>query len=424
MPDVNIFSLAASHHDLGLDELEELSAASGALGETLLADPALAEGVVVLATCNRFEVYVHAPESASPAEVADLVARRVASATGLTPEGVRAALTARTGADAARHLLEVASGLDSMVVGEREIAGQVRRALGSARARGTASSELERLFGHASRVSRRVESATGLGAVGRSIVGVGLDLAGEHLGPWRLTRAVLIGTGSYAGASLAALRARGCHDVRVFSRSGRAPAFARARGVAAIEEGGLVDALTDADLVVSCSGRIGTVLDAAAVRTARERATEQAEQLAHEPDPSVRPLVVLDLALQRDVEAEVADVDGVLLFDLANVRAHAPAAGAEPVRRAHEIVDAAVAELDDLAFARRVDLAALPRIRAAQADAAVRLDDERAALAARGVSGAEERRAERAARRAVAAERHARIMAAKQACRDALTLGA
>ena len=98
--------------------------------------------------------------------------------------------------------------------------------------------------------------------------------------------------------------------------------------------------------------------------------------------------------------------------------------GHDRLRRAHEIVHAAVAELDDLAFARRVDLAALPRIRAAQADAAARLDDERAALAARGVSGAEERRAERAARRAVAAERHARIMAAKQACRDALTLGA
>lgn len=423
MPDVNIFSFAASHHDLGLDELEELSGASGDLGQTLVEDRSHADGVVVLATCNRFEVYVDAPGDVGPGEVAALVASRVADATGLSHDDVRAALTPRTGHDAVRHLLEVASGLDSMVVGEREIAGQVRRSLGAARSRGTTSPDLERLFAHANRVSRRIEAATGLGAVGRSIVGVGLDLVGEHLGPWRLTRAVLIGTGSYAGASLAALRARGCHDVRVYSRSGRAADFARARGVAAIEPGGLVDALADADLVVSCSGRIGTVLDAAAVRTARERAAEQAERLAHAPDPTPRPLVVLDLALQRDVEADVADIDGVLLLDLANIRAHAPAAGAEPVRRAHQIVGTGVVELDQLELARRVDLAALPQIRAAHEDAAARLDAARAARAARGVEGADERRAERAARRAAAAERHARIMAAKAAARAAIVRG-
>lgn len=211
--------------------------------------------------------------------------------------------------------------------------------------------------------------------------------------------------------------------MRVYSRSGRAADFARARGVAAIEPGGLVDALADADLVVSCSGRIGTVLDAAAVRTARERAAEQAERLAHAPDPTPRPLVVLDLALQRDVEADVADIDGVLLLDLANIRAHAPAAGAEPVRRAHQIVGTGVVELDQLELARRVDLAALPQIRAAHEDAAARLDAARAARAARGVEGADERRAERAARRAAAAERHARIMAAKAAARAAIVRG-
>ena len=420
---MNIFSFSASHHDLDLDELEELSAASARVGEALVGEGV--RGVVVLATCNRFEVYTDATAAdGTPGvpldAVRDRVAEVVAQAAGLRPEFVRTALTPRSDADAARHLLEVASGLDSMVVGEREIAGQVRRSVGAARAHGTTTSALERLFGHASRVSRRVEVETGLGAVGRSIVGVGLDLAGEHLGPWDQTRTILIGTGSYAGASLAALQARGCTDVRVHSRSGRAATFAQARGVAAVAEGGLVDALADADLVVSCSGRIGTVLDAAAVRSARERATEDAELRAHEPDPSVRPLVVLDLALQRDVEADVADVDGVLLFDLATIRAHAPAAGSEPVRRAHEIVGSAVADLQGRALARRVDLAALPAIRGAVDDAAARLDKARARRAELGLDEPAARRAERAERRTAGAERHARLMAAKRASRAAL----
>src|SRR5699024_6014048 len=151
---------------------------------------------------------------------------------------------------------------------EREIAGQVRRAGVRARSTGTSTPALDLLFEQASRTSRRVEVATGLGAVGRSVVGVGLDLAAASLPPWRQARVVLVGTGSYAGAAFAALRARGVADVRVHSRSGRAADFASARGGVAVDGDGLVDAVADADLVVSCSGRVGHVLDAASVAAA------------------------------------------------------------------------------------------------------------------------------------------------------------
>lgn len=434
---MNIFSFSASHHDLDLDLLERLGAASGQVGRALVdatgeSSQVRVAGSVVLATCNRLEIYVDADvpglavpaHDEVPAALGARVARAVAAATDLTPDEVTAALRPRAGRAAATHLLEVASGLDSMVVGEREIAGQVRRSLGAARRGGTTSGDLTLLFEHSSRVSRRIEAATGLGAVGRSVVGVGLDLAGAHLPPWRQTRAVLIGTGSYAGACLAALRARGCADVRVYSRSGRAESFAKDRGVDAVAGDGLVDALADADLVVSCSGTIGAVVDAAAVRSARERAVEAAEDRAHEPDPVTRPLVLLDLALRRDVEVDVADVEGVLLFDLASIRAHAPAAGPEPVRRARELVAAGVDELAVLDLERRVGRAARQEIEAASADAAADVERERARHAAAGLTHGALERALRPARRAAGARRHERILAAKAAARARLAASA
>ncbi|MBD9699526.1 glutamyl-tRNA reductase [Flavimobilis sp. GY10621] len=405
---MNILSFSASHHDLDLDLLEMLGSVGPGLARDVVAPaPGIVvppAGAVVLATCNRVEVYVEADDAA---EATARVAAVVGAATGLPRAEVTASLTRRTGVDAARHLLRVASGLESMVVGEREIAGQVRRAAVRARELGTSTPALDLLFEEASRTSRRVEAATGLGAVGRSVVGVGLDLAGESLPPWRQVRAVLVGTGSYAGAAFAALRSRGVVDVRVHSRSGRAEGFAHARGGLAVVGDGLVDAVADADLVVSCSGRVGHVLDAAGVALARERATDRAERRAHEPDPTVRPLVILDLALRRDVEAAVGDVEGVLLLDLATIGAHAPAAGPRPVAHAEALVEEGVAGLSGRELRRRVDAAVKDEALALTAAA------EREAATAGGDA--------RAARRNAYARRHAALLAAKAAAAHRLT---
>ena len=157
-----------------------------------------------------------------------------------------------------------------MVVGEREIAGQVRRALTTARRDGTTTSGLESLFQAASRVSRDVEARTGLGATGRSVVGVALDIAESQLPDWSAVRCVLIGTGSYAGASLAQLKARGCTDVRVYSTTGRPGRSRQPAGSASLPAGAdLAAEVSDVDLVVACSGAAGAVLGVDALAAAR-----------------------------------------------------------------------------------------------------------------------------------------------------------
>lgn len=309
-----LLALSASHHDLDLDVLEQLSSGAHSVGPAAVADSCL-DGCVVLATCNRFELYLDAVDGREDV-AAKAAVDAVAHATGLPADDVAHALRPRTGMfPVAQHLFGVASGLDSMVVGEREVAGQVRRALASAREDATTSSDLERLFQWASRTSRAVSTGTALGASGRSVVAVALDLAGNALAPEAEPelalagrRALVVGTGTYARAVLSALERRAVRDVAVYSPSGRAAELAAARGLTAVPDGGLVDAVAAADLVVTCSGARGPVLGPDDVRLAR---------------PDGRPVAIVDLALRHDVDPAVADVPGVTFVDLATVQQHA-----------------------------------------------------------------------------------------------------
>jgi glutamyl-tRNA reductase len=414
---VVLLSLTASHRELDLDALERLSTGSESVGRTVVGTCRPVHGAVVISTCNRFELYldVEAPlDGDSVRHATRHVAELVAESSGVTPDVAAESFTVRTGHEVTEHLFSVAAGLDSMVVGEREIAGQVKRALEVAREDETTSKTLELLFQTASRTSKKVGHQTELGSAGRSVVALGLDLAGDQLPPYRSTRAVLIGTGSYAGASVAALRARGCDDVRVYSQSGRARVFAESHGIEPVDD--LVAALEDADLVVSCSGARGRrlsagasgellsggsvtigrtagglrpeasleyVLDAAAVVRARERAAARAGE---EPEPV--PLVILDLALHRDVDPSVADVEGVLLFDLATLKAHAPAMARDVVGHARQIVDDAARRFEETRLGRAADAAVVALLDEAEVE--VRREVEAAVerltveLAARG----------------------------------------
>lgn len=420
-----------------MSTLELLSTGAGSVGRAAVATCEAITGAVVVSTCNRFEVYldVESPVDGWGVQHASHeVARLVAAASGVSEDVAVRAFSTRTGPDVAAHLFEVAAGLDSMVVGEREIAGQVKRALEEAREGGVTSSTLELLFQTASRTSKKISNETTLGGNGRSVVSLGLDLASAELPPWRQVRAVLIGTGSYAGASLAALRARGCDDVRVYSGSGRAEQFAADRGVAAVTD--LVAALEDADLVVSCSGArgralagagagagaptvtgvggegdaLGHVLDAAAVVRARSRAAEAAgDEAPH------RPMVVLDLALHRDVDPRVADLDGVLLYDLASLKAHSPALGSLVVGQARTIVDRATQDFEETRLGRAADTAVVALLddadRRIAAEVAERVAERRAAGGE--VDDADTEALARSVRRRVHAELHDAIVAAR-----------
>ncbi len=355
---MKLLSVSASHHDLDLADLERLSLSADQVVASVHAECVAVTGIVVIATCNRFELYLETLEPVTGAEaqaldgivahIARVLTDELSAISGLSCDEVGDALRIRAGDDVVTHLFEVCAGLDSMIVGEREIAGQVRRALERARTAGTTSSGLEQVFQRASRVSRQVETTTGLGASGRSIVGVGLDLIGAADGfDWAGARTLLIGTGSYAGATLAALRARGADDVRVFSQSGRAEDFAAARGVHAVGMNELETVLADADVLVACSGNLGGLVDAAMISAARARGVgTDADSVRH-------PLTILDLALRRDVAHDVAELEQVRLLDLEAIQRHAPAAALEPVAEARALIESAAGDFLADAAARQ-----------------------------------------------------------------------
>jgi len=312
-----------SHLDVGLPELEQASAHASDLPSELLMQH-VAHGAVLLSTCNRIELYLEAddPERAA-ARAGELLGSPLTGVSDLSRR-----LNRRAGDDVARHLFSVASGLESMVVGEAEIAGQVRAAIADARRDGTATARLDRLFGTASRVSRQVTTTTGLGAAGRSVVSVALDLVEREHGPIAGRTVCLIGTGSFARISHAALRSRGAGELLLYSLSGRAARFAETHAGTVVAQTALAEAIAASDLVVSCSGAPHPVIDRAAL-----------EQTSR-PDRGMLPIV--DLALTHDVEPEVRGFDGVRVIDLSDVAQHAPPAHGEAVRRARRVVDEAV----------------------------------------------------------------------------------
>lgn len=390
-----LLSLVASHRELDLSVLERLSSDVHAVGRELVAASPSIAGAVVLATCNRFELYLDVDDAAHAPQARTAVAATVAARSGYDEARVAAHLAVQAGTDSAAHLFAVASGLESMVVGEREIAGQVRRALTTARRDGTTTSALESLFQAASRVSRAVDARTGLGSTGRSVVGVALDIAERGLAAWSDVRCVLVGTGSYAGASLAALKARGCRDVRVYSPSGRAAPFAASRGVSAVPaDVELADELAGVDLVVACSGAAGAVLTVDALAAARAG--------------SATPLTVVDLALRHDVDPGVRELPGVRLVSLTTVAAHAPAEHGA-VLEARRVVEAAAQAYEAERRVREWNPAVLAertRVLAGLESALTALPDD----------GRDER-AERALRRRTRSALHGPTVQAREAAR-------
>ena len=301
-------------------------------------------GAVVLATCNRFEIYGEAPHpDAVDAARAALIAQ-ISGASGLNDQLVSRAFSTRTGAAVSQHLFAVSSGLDSAVVGEREIAGQVRRALITAQHEGTASSGLVRLFQAASKTAKDVGAQTALGSRGLSIVSVALDLATDlsENPDWSAKKAVVFGTGAYAGATMSLLRERGCTDVSVYSSSGRAAGFVATRGGTALDDGTLPDAVAAADVMIGCSGSDSRV---------------EADHLARIRASSPQPLIAIDLALTHDFDPAVAELDGVELLTLESVRLAAPQEQAESLNQASGIVDGAATAFEQEREARSVDSA-------------------------------------------------------------------
>lgn len=357
-----LICLTASHKNAGFDMLERLSATAEHAAPRLLDGHPAVQGAVVVATCNRFEAYLDldTPEGDSPVDAVHDAIRAVGDVAALEPDELRSTFGFVHGNAVAGHLFAVASGLESVVVGEGEIAGQVRRSLERARKEGTTTPELERLFQRASQTSRRVKNATGIGSEGRSLVRLALDLAESRVTDWSAVRVLLVGTGRYAGASLAALRDRGVTDVSVYSPTGRGAKFAASHDIAAVETGDYAMAAAGADLIVTCTMVEHHVVDRSLIELGR---TELAVAERPVPVALLRPRegtattvegeaddaaqaeaprqLIIDLGLPRNVDPDVAGVPGVDLLDLETIKIHAPLEEFGATDAARELVERA-----------------------------------------------------------------------------------
>jgi glutamyl-tRNA reductase len=297
--------LGLSHRTAPVEQREKASlaepAARSVLG-LLLGDPAISEAAV-LSTCNRTELFAVV---ADPARAEATLSKALVEHSGITTDELAEARYVHREHSAARHLFRVAASLDSMVLGESEIQGQVRAARDLGREAGTLGPLLDRTFAQALATGRRVRSQTRVGAGAVSVSSVAVDLARTALGDLRDRRALLVGAGRAAEATARALLGQGLAEIVV---SNRTPATAsrlagRFGGRAAGLES-LAHDLAAVDVVISSTDATRTILDADSLRRALH---------------SERPLVLIDIAVPRDVDPGVAKLPGVRLHNIDDLK--------------------------------------------------------------------------------------------------------
>ena len=300
---------------------------------------------MIVSTCNRVEVY--AVVDAFHGALAD-VSALMAEHSGLSLSDLHQHAYVRYSEAAAEHLFSVASGLDSMVVGEQQILGQIRSAYASADAQQAAGRALHELAQQALRVGKRVHSETGIDSAGASVVSVALDKAGIRLGGLVGRTAAVIGAGAMGGLAVAHLTRAGIDRIivtnRTRDRAERLADTARGNGVVAdvVAFTDLASALAEADVVVTCTGAVGTVVTLADAHRA----------LAEPGRGTDRPLVICDLGLPRDVDVSVSGLPDVTVLDMEALQ-NDPAAGAaaSDAEAARAIV---AAELSEYLTAQRL----------------------------------------------------------------------
>ncbi|EPQ71612.1 glutamyl-tRNA reductase [Mycobacterium marinum] len=337
---MSILLFGVSHRSAPVSVLEQLSIDESEqvkIVDRVLQSPLVTEAMV-LSTCNRVEVYAvveafHGGLSA--------IGQVLSDHSGMSMGELTKHAYVRYSEAAVEHLFAVASGLDSAVVGEQQVLGQVRRSYSAAEANRTVGRVLHELAQRALSVGKRVHSETSIDAAGASVVSVALGIAERKLGGLGAKTAVVIGAGSMGALSSAHLTRAGIGKVHVLNRS-----LARAQRLAGkIRQSGvlaeartldrLAEVLTDADVVVSCTGAVAPVVSLADVHHALATARR---------DETTRPLVICDLGMPRDVDPAVAGLPGVWLIDVERVQREPSAhAASADVAAARHIVAAEVA---------------------------------------------------------------------------------
>ncbi|ORC02892.1 glutamyl-tRNA reductase [Mycobacterium persicum] len=329
---MSILLFGVSHRSAPVSVLEQLSIDESEqvkIVDKILQSPLVTEAMV-LSTCNRVEVYAVVEAFHGGLSV---IGQVLSEHSGMSMGDLTKHAYVRYSEAAVEHLFAVASGLDSAVIGEQQVLGQVRRSYAAAEANRTVGRVLHELAQRALSVGKRVHSETGIDAAGASVVSVALDIAERHLGRLEAKTAVVVGAGAMGALSAAHLTRAGIGRIRVLNRSvPRAQRLAgkvRGAGVPAevMRLDRLAEALSDADVVVCCTGALSPVVSLADVHHA----------LAHaRRDEETQPLVICDLGMPRDVDPAVAGLPGVWVVDVDRVQhepsAHATAADVDAAR--------------------------------------------------------------------------------------------
>lgn len=331
-----LFCLGLNHRTAPLAAREQLTYAPAALEAALARfcpgrSPNRRE-LVILSTCNRTEVYAYDPAfegSGESGDPFDALFEVLVEARGVSAVTVASYLYRLAGAEAVQHLCRVAAGLESMVVGEPQILGQVSGALKAALRHQTAGAVMTALFRTAIRAGRRARHETNINRKRVSIPSVAAQVAERVAGTLDQRRVVVVGAGAVGAQMLRALRERGAGEVALVNRTWeRAERVARQGKATPYRLEQLTDVLADADLVITSTAAPAPILSVEAVQTAlRKRAG--------------RVLTLIDLAVPRNVDPAVRFLEHARLLDLDDLHAHVQAAMAERRReipRVEEIV--------------------------------------------------------------------------------------
>ncbi|RSM65850.1 glutamyl-tRNA reductase [Amycolatopsis sp. WAC 01376] len=314
---MSVLAVGLSHRSAELNTLERVAVPATDVTKVLheLQQAEHVSEAILVSTCNRIEVYaVVETFHGGLNDVSDVLARQA----GMQPADLYDSLYVHYAGAAIEHLFSVTSGLDSMVVGETQILGQIRSSYATAREAGTVGRTLHELIQTTLRVGKRVHSETGLDQLGASVVSEALAAAGDIAGK----HALIIGAGSMGALTASHLRKTGIGEItianRTEARAARLAAASVEQGVpaTAVQMSGIADAVAEADVVVCCTGAQAAVFTT-----------------AHVPARAGRPLVVCDLGLPRDVEHEVAELADVTVVDLETIQRRMREAGTPTTER-------------------------------------------------------------------------------------------
>lgn len=330
--------IGTDYKDVSLTDLNELEKSVPAIYTKLNSLNANQSGInaaVVLSTCNRFEIYL---DSSTFHSAIEYVLDEISKIIEKNNTELKNIFKISYDSAVATHLFSVASGLKSMVIGESEIAGQVKRALETARNHNSTNKQIETLFQYCSRVSKQVATETGIGTTGKSMINVAMDIFNKNNHTLNSSKVLVIGTGSYARVVVSDLLKN--YDLKIFnySPSDRAVEFSKTFGIEPVSRIELTKVVGEVDLIVACSGSSKPIINK--------------KLIIESQNPHLQ---IIDLSLNTDVDKNVKELQNVSIIDMDKINEYSPKGQLKELSYAGEIILFHVNKFQELSEIRRLD---------------------------------------------------------------------